>query len=127
MTKKVLLDEETESALQNYSNALLEVGFDVLVVKNQREAVAKIIQDRPDIAVLDCESTHNEIDTAEELMQIKPSMDMIVLTPKGESASKQLEGLNPDLILHSPFSTEQLVSSVIAVANLHPMVGLVSR
>jgi hypothetical protein len=97
-------------------------------VRNEREAVMRFVQERPDIAVVDCKlSQVDDVETASEILAIKPSLDLIIFTPHGKSPNERFERLNPDLILDCPITTKELVSSVVAVSNLHPMMGLVSR
>jgi len=129
--KKVLLVEDDEQLFGTYSAALLDHGFEIIGATNGSEAVSKFIEKRPDIVVLDynlLSPTLGGLETASEIMEMKPSAELIILQKRtAGSQGEKVEALGPELILHQPFATVRLISSVVGVANLRQTMALGPR
>jgi len=53
MKKKVLLVEENEGLRDLYKEELEEEGYEIITVKNGKEALQKLEKEKPDLVVLD--------------------------------------------------------------------------
>jgi CheY-like chemotaxis protein len=89
MNKRVLLVDDSETVIQFEKLILRGQGFDILAVKNGKQALASAASQKPDLVLLDLMMP--EMDGLETLRHLQANPDtqgipVIVVTTKGDPA-----------------------------------------
>lgn len=116
---KVLIVDDEEAIREMISVALELAGFEWIEVDNAQDAHAKVIDERPDILLLDWMLPGTSgIELARRLKREETTKEtpIIMLTAKTEEDNK-IQGLDAgaDDYITKPFSTRELVSRINAV------------
>ncbi len=119
-TAKILVVEDEPAISELIVSTLTVAGFDTVQAFDTSSAYMHIIDDRPDLILLDWMMSYGEsgIDLTRKLKKDPATLDIpiIILTAKGEENNKVL-GLDTgaDDYITKPFSTRELVSRIKAV------------
>ncbi|MCF8240128.1 MAG: response regulator [Melioribacteraceae bacterium] len=121
---KILVVEDEAVTSMQITNSLETLGYNVLEpVTNYEDAVKSLINNEPDIAILDIEleGEKSGIDLAAYIKE-NISIPFIFLTTKSDPRTiDHAKRLNPPAYLMKPFSSEDLYASIeIALYNFHP-------
>ena len=94
--KLMVVDDEID--ICNFVKSFFEMrGFKVTTALNGDEAMSKLLQDRPDIVILDVKM-RREAEGLEYLPKIKqalPTAQIMMVTRRGISDSRTFSGLSP--------------------------------
>lgn len=116
MTKKVLVVDDESRFVFLLSANLKTVGYDVCKAHNGEEAIKVLIDESPDIILLD--AMMPVMDGFETLEKIRTfsSVPIIMVTAMGEE-HQRIDGLNmgADDYITKPFSADELLARVNAV------------
>lgn len=79
--KKILLIEDEESLRLLYQEELEEFGYDVSTANNGKEALKKLIKEKPDLIILDIVMPEMDgIETLGRILSIKKNIPIILYT-----------------------------------------------
>ena len=116
MSRKILIADDEQHILDTTRAYLMEAGFDVLTVKNGREALFTYRHEKPDLVILDV--TMPEMDGWEAARRIRKESDIpiVFLTARVDDVD-QITGLEigADEYITKPFSPRVLVAQVRAI------------
>ncbi|MGH8611222.1 MAG: response regulator [Gammaproteobacteria bacterium] len=119
MRKRLMLVEDDVVIRDNYTDILVEVGFEVDVCGNRHDAMAHFCEVSPDIALLDI-GLDGERDggfqLCSDLRQLSPSLPIIFLTSRSEDLDR-ISGLRcgADDYLTKDISIDYLVVRIEAL------------
>jgi two-component system response regulator MprA len=116
-TSRVLLVEDDRSVREAVERALRFEGYDVLTARDGSEALAAVMNEKPDVIILDVMMPH--IDGLEACRRIRARGDstpILMLTAR-ESVSDRVAGLDAgaDDYLVKPFALEELLARLRAL------------
>lgn len=122
MDKKILIADDEKDTLDLLERGLRRHGFEVITASDGLEAKDKILQDKPDIIVLDL--IMPSLDGWGVLQWLKNEAKLniptLILSAKGElDDMKRGYNLEADAYLVKPLSIEELVSGVRAICSLN--------
>lgn len=98
MSKTVAIVEDDLDQRENYADALLQHGYDVVTYANRPEAFAGMRNDMPDLAILDImleDEMDGGFDLCRDLRNIAPRLPIIFLTAR-DSDIDRVSGLRLD-------------------------------
>ncbi len=129
-TLKILIVDDEKAIRDMLSMALTRAGFDVLQAENALKAQASIVDDKPDLVLLDWMMP--EVSGIELLRRLRreehaKELPVIMLTAKDDNDNK-VQGLEcgaDDYVL-KPFSSKELIARINAVLRRSGKVGEVS-
>lgn len=119
MTRKVLVVDDDPYILMSLEFLMKKSGYEVMVARNGKEALALVDQEIPDLILLDIMMPDvdgygicRHIKTTDNLKAIK----VVFLSAKTKEADKQkgLE-LGAELYITKPFATKELVKKIDAL------------
>lgn len=116
MCKIMIVDDDPN--IRELVIALLQNnGFETCQAADGREALQKIINDNPDLAIIDIMMPNMDgFELCRHLRRYYEDMPVLMLTAKGELASKvRCFGLGADDYLTKPFEGDELVARVQAL------------
>ncbi len=116
-TSRVLLVEDDRSVREAVERALRFEGYEVVTARDGSEALSAVMNDRPDVIILDVMMPH--IDGLEACRRIRARGDstpILMLTAR-ESVSDRVAGLDAgaDDYLVKPFALEELLARLRAL------------
>jgi DNA-binding response OmpR family regulator len=119
MAKKILIADDEPNIVISLEFLLKREGYAVVVARNGAEALLRIREERPDMAILDVMMPQrNGFEVCQDLRQDPEFADLriMMLTAKGRDTevSKGL-ALGADVYMTKPFSTRDLVAKVKAL------------
>jgi DNA-binding response OmpR family regulator len=119
MGKKILIADDEPNIVISLEFLLKREGYEVIVAQNGAEALVRIREERPEMAILDVMMPlRNGFEVCQEVRQDPEFADMriMMLTAKGRDTevSKGL-ALGADVYMTKPFSTRELVAKVKAL------------
>jgi DNA-binding response OmpR family regulator len=124
---KILVADDEQDLLDIYSRALKENGFEVYSATCGNEAVAKFIEIRPDLVILDYRMPRgNGLEAASEIIAMKPSAKIIMLTADG-TVLEEAERIGVELFLVKPISLQTLTVSVRTLLSLKATSAIINR
>lgn len=116
MTKRVLLAEDEPNIVESLTFLLERVGFKVMVETDGRKALDAVIDEQPDLLILDVMLP--EMDGYEVLRQLRSDrrtkqLPVVMLTAKGQREDREtaLE-CGADLFITKPFANSDIVAAV---------------
>lgn len=116
MSEKILAVDDEPRFVRLLEANLSKEGFSVITAENGREAVEQVVNEQPDLVLMDVMMP--EMDGFDALDRIREfsNIPIIMLTAKGEEADR-IEGLNrgADDYIVKPFSANELLARVRAV------------
>lgn len=112
---KVLLVDEEDTILDAYSFLLRKEGYRVLTAHNGGKAIAKLCQQKFDLAITDfATKSGNGHTVLEEIREMFPLIPVIVLTDKLSPIVKQFAfSMGAYALIEKPCSCEMLISCII--------------
>jgi len=119
MKNRVLIVDDEQAIREMVCLALTQGGFDCVEAADANEAQSRIVQDPPDVILLDWMLPHlSGVDYAKRLRQEKLTRDIpvIMLTARTEEEDK-VRGLDSgaDDYITKPFSTRELIARIKAL------------
>jgi CheY-like chemotaxis protein len=124
---QVLVADDDRDVLEIISRALRDNGFDVLPATTGNDAVARFIESRPEVIILDYRMPQgNGLEAAGQILAMKPSAKIIMLTADG-TVLEEAERIGIELFLEKPISLKRLLESVYTLVKLKPTSAVVSR
>ncbi len=118
MAQILIVDDAMLSRL-NIKKMLEKVGHGVTEAKNGREALEKVVVNKPDCILLDL--VMPEVDGFEVLKSLRAQRSevpvIVVSADIQESAQKQCMELGAKIFLNKPVKEQQLQESIAAVLN----------
>jgi two-component system, OmpR family, alkaline phosphatase synthesis response regulator PhoP len=114
---KILVIEDDLSILTGLSMSLNFEGFEVIQAQDGKTGLEKVINERPDLVILDVMLPHmNGFEVLEELKQRGNTIPVVVLSAKGFETDK-ITGLNlgADDYVVKPFGLNELLARIRAV------------
>ena len=119
MKSKILIVDDEQAICQMVCLALTQAGFDCAEAADANEAQSRIVQDPPDVILLDWMLPNvNGVEYARRLRQEKLTkhIPIIMLTARTEEEDK-VRGLDSgaDDYITKPFSTRELIARVKAL------------
>jgi two-component system, OmpR family, alkaline phosphatase synthesis response regulator PhoP len=114
---KILVIEDDLSILTGLSMSLNFEGFEVIQAQDGKTGLEKVINERPDLVILDVMLPHmNGFEVLEELKQRGNTIPVMVLSAKGFETDK-ITGLNlgADDYVVKPFGLNELLARIRAV------------
>jgi DNA-binding response OmpR family regulator len=116
MTERILAVDDEPRFVRLVEANLVSAGFEVITAANGKEAIDKVVEQSPDLVLLDVMMP--EVDGFQVVDRIREfsTVPIIMLTAKGEEADR-VEGLNrgADDYVVKPFSANELLARVRAV------------
>ena len=85
MPKQILLVEDEPILCENYASSIRQQGYEVITCNNKQDALAKIKQALPDLAILDIglgEEAEAGFDLCREIRSLSASLPVIFLTAR---------------------------------------------
>lgn len=124
MAKRVLVAEDEPNILESLSFLLSRAGFEVSIETDGRKALDAILEEVPDILVLDVMLP--KMDGYEVLRQLRAdpraaNLPVIVLTAKGQREEREtaLE-CGADIFITKPFANSEVVNAVKSLVEGRP-------
>ncbi len=124
MAKRVLLAEDEPNIVESLTFLLERAGFEIMVESNGRQALETVLQDSPDVLVLDVMLP--ELDGYEILRRLRgdprsANLPVLMLTAKGQRENREtaLE-YGADLFITKPFSNAEIIEAVKQLENGRP-------
>ena len=116
MSNKILAVDDEPRFIKLLEANLTAAGYQVITAFNGLEAVEKVVNERPDLVLLDVMMPELDGFSALERIREFSIIPVIMLTAKGEEADR-IEGLNrgADDYIVKPFSANELLARVQAV------------
>lgn len=114
MNFKVLIAEDEEITLKHLVNTLKKEGYDVLGVKNGREALDDIKQEHYDVLITDIKMPEmNGIELLEKAKEINPELEVMIITGFG-SIGSAVEAMKKGAYeyITKPFDLDELILKV---------------
>jgi len=116
-TKKILLVEDDPFLIDIYSTKLKETGFAVVIANDGEEALEKIVQEKPDLVLLDI--VLPRVDGWETLSRIKKDsrfsdLKIIVLSNLGQAqeVKKGLELGAAGYLIKSHYAPSEIIEEI---------------
>jgi len=121
MNKKILIVDDEKDSVTFLERALLREGFGVVTAFDGAEAKAKILQDKPDMIILDL--VMPKLDGWQVLLwlrkEAKLNIPTIIVSAKGEMDDiKKGYNLEADTYLVKPLGVEDVLSAIRALGTL---------
>ncbi|GAB4572247.1 MAG: response regulator transcription factor [Anaerolineae bacterium] len=115
MSRKILVADDEQHILDTVRAYLREAGFQVLTVKNGRDALVAFQQEQPDLVVLDIMMPELDGWETARLIRRQSDVPLIFLTARVDEAD-QITGLEigADEYVIKPFSPRVLVAKIRA-------------
>lgn len=116
LSKSVLIAEDEQSIIEALSFILKRENFDVSIEMEGAAAFRRIVQDRPDVVILDIMLPG--LNGIEILKQIRTHVDLktlpvIMLTARGQAQDRQLAlDIGANLFITKPFDNQDVVDAV---------------
>jgi DNA-binding response OmpR family regulator len=114
MSRKILIVDDEPHMLRVTELSLKRGGFDVLLARNGRDAVALAIRERPDLIVLDVVMPDVDGFTVLEELKASPeagAIPVIMLTSRGQAVAREKAASSgAALYITKPFSPSQLLA-----------------
>lgn len=124
MAKRVLVAEDEQNIVESLTFLLDRAGFQVSVEKEGRKALQSVLDDRPDVLILDVMLPG--LDGYEILRQLRADrratdLPVLMLTAKGQREDREaaLE-CGADLFITKPFANSEIVAAVKTLAAERP-------
>ena len=116
MKKKVLIIEDEEDLIKGLKLNLIDEGYEVDSALNGVEGLLKVIQETPDLIILDIMLPDKDgLEVCRELRQKNISIPIIMLTAKGEEIDKVVGlEIGADDYITKPFSVRELLARIKA-------------
>ncbi len=119
MVKKILIADDEPNIVISLEFLLKREGYEVVVAHNGVQALERIREQRPDMAILDVMMPQrNGFEVCQDLRQDPEFKDLriMMLTAKGRDTevSKGL-ALGADVYMTKPFATKELIAKVKAL------------
>ena len=115
MSIRVLAVDDEPAILRLVEIKLKKAGFEVLTARDGEEGLAKAIEERPDVVLLDVMMPRMDGFTAAGKIkeQVQPAPLILMLTAKGQEADvvKGLSGGADDYII-KPFAPRELIARI---------------
>lgn len=110
----VLIAEDDELILKTVEHKLLKEGFEVILTRNGKEAIEKIIENKPDLIITDIMMPFaSGIEILSALQDQETSPQVIVLSSMGqEDVVLEAFSLGASDFMVKPFSPNELVLRV---------------
>jgi DNA-binding response OmpR family regulator len=115
-SKTVLLAEDEPNIVQSLTFLLERAGFEVCAVGDGRTALARVIQDRPAMLILDVMLP--ELDGYEVLRKLRDDertkhLPILMLTAKTQREDRQTAiDCGADMFMTKPFANSEVVAAV---------------
>ncbi len=120
MPLKILLADDSMTAQNMGKKILLEAGYEVIAVSNGAQAVKKIAEHKPDIAVLDVFMPgYTGVEVCERVKKAQETLQMPVLLTVGKMEPfKAEEGTRAgaDGLIVKPFEASDLIAAIKKIA-----------
>ncbi len=123
---KILLVEDDKSIISNLSELLMSEGFSVRTAVGQRDAIASVEQDQPDLVLLDiCLADGNGFAVCSAIKSVY-NIPVIFLTASGDEYSTVTGfDLGADDYIPKPFRPRELISRIKNILRLTGSIGAV--
>lgn len=123
---KILLVEDDKSIISNLSELLMSEGFSVRTAGGQRDAIASVEQDQPDLVLLDiCLADGNGFAVCSAIKS-SYNIPVIFLTASGDEYSTVTGfDLGADDYIPKPFRPRELISRIKNILRLTGSIGAV--
>ena len=121
MDKRILVADDERPTLELLENGLSRHGFEVVTACDGLEAKEKILQDKPEVIVLDLIMPNLDGWGVLQWLknEVKLNIPVIILSAKGELDSmKRGYNLEADTYLVKPVDIEELLGGIRAVCSL---------
>mgnify|MGYP000521755690 CR=1 FL=1 len=121
MDKRVLVADDERPTLELLENGLNRHGFEVITACDGLEAKEKILQDKPEVIVLDLIMPNLDGWGVLQWLknEVKLNIPVIILSAKGELDSmKRGYNLEADTYLVKPVDIDELLAGIRAVCSL---------
>jgi CheY-like chemotaxis protein len=124
---KILIADDEHDLLDIFRRFLKNQGFDVITAQDGSEALAKFIESRPEVTVLDYRMPRSDgLQAASEILSMKSSAKIIMLTADG-AVLEEAEKLGIELFLQKPVRLGELLDSVNTLIRLKSSTAIISR
>ena len=116
MKKKILIIEDEEDLVKGLKLNLSDEGYEVDFALNGREGLRKILQETPDLIILDIMLPEMDgLEVCRELRKQNIGIPIIMLTAKGEEIDKVVGlEIGADDYITKPFSIRELLARIKA-------------
>ncbi|GAB4446321.1 MAG: response regulator transcription factor [Anaerolineae bacterium] len=116
MSRKILVADDEQHLLETVRAYLKDAGFDVVTVRNGRDALFAVRHEQPDLVILDVMMPEMDGWEAARLIRKESEVPLLFLTARVDEAD-QVAGLEigADEYITKPFSPRVLVARVRAI------------
>ncbi len=123
---KILLVEDDKSIISNLSELLLSEGFSVRTAVGQRDAIASVEQEQPDLVLLDIFLADGNGFAVCSAIKSSYNIPVIFLTASGDEYSTVTGfDLGADDYIPKPFRPRELISRIKNILRLTGSIGAV--
>jgi CheY-like chemotaxis protein len=124
---RILVADDEPELLEIFRKYLTESGFSVFTAEDGSEAVARFIEARPEVSILDYRMPRSDgLEAAQEILSMKSSAKIIMLTADG-TVLEEAERIGIELFLEKPVKLSQLLDSVNTLIGLKSSTAIISR
>ena len=109
---KILIADDDQAVRESLRRSLMFNGYTVVLAEDGEQAIQKLHQDIPDIAILDVMMPHKDgLEVCRELRSKGDDLPILILTAR-DSVSERVAGLDAgaDDYLQKPFALEELLA-----------------
>ncbi len=123
---KILLAEDDKSIVSNLSELLVSEGFSVRTAVGQRDAIASVEEDQPDLVLLDISLADGNGFAVCSAIKSRYNIPVIFLTASGDEYSTVTGfDLGADDYIPKPFRPRELISRIKNILRLTGSIGAV--
>lgn len=123
---KILLVEDDKSIVANLSEFLMSEGFNVRTAAGQKDAIASVENDRPDLVLLDISLADGNGFAVCSAIKSSCNIPVIFLTASGDEYSTVTGfDLGADDYISKPFRPRELISRIKNILRLTGSIGAV--
>jgi ActR/RegA family two-component response regulator len=113
----LIVDEDIKFA-DDLSHALSARGFVLLVANDQKNALLKFLEERPDIVILSYGIKEVGPDLTKELLHVNSGTKVIILTDSHSKINEQDERLGVEIFMQRDAGVEKITDMVFVISNL---------